>query len=273
LWRNKTVSLVFPTYNEKESIYDSIQEFLATGWIDEIVVVNNNAAPGTSEEVARTTAREVVETVQGYGYAIRRGLREVRGDLIIIAEPDGTFVGNDVYKLLVYSDDFPIVLGTRTCTSLIGRGANMGAFLRYGNVFVAKLLEVLFNTYTLTDVGCTLRLTSREALDQITPHFRSGGSYFGLEFMLLVITEGIKFVQIPITYRQRVGKSSVTGDFDKALRLGLQMIAYIVLSWVSFLLKQAVGRKPKGIDTPATGGLSNAAPTTDDLERERMYGG
>jgi glycosyltransferase involved in cell wall biosynthesis len=264
--------LVFPTYNEKESIYESIQEFLATNWIDEIVVVNNNAAPGTSEEVAKTPAREVIETAQGYGYAIRRGLREARGDLIIVAEPDGTFVGSDVYKLLVYSDDFPVVFGTRTCTSLIGRGANMGAFLRYGNVFVAKLLEVLFNTYTLTDVGCTMRLISRAALGQIAPRFRSGGSYFGLEFMLLTITEGIKFVQIPITYRQRVGKSSVTGDFDKALKLGLQMIVYIFWSWLGFLLKRMVGGKSTG-DRPAERAQDHLAPATSEVEKERIYGG
>ena len=237
MWRDKTVSVVFPTYNEKDSIYAAIQEFLATGWIDEVVVVNNNAAPGTSEEVAKTSAREVFEPKQGYGHAIQRGLKEARGDLIIVAEPDGTFVGGDVYKLLVYSDDFPVVFGTRTCTSLIGRGANMGAFLRYGNVFVAKLLEVLFNTYTLTDVGCTMRLMNRESMERIAPRFHNGGSYFGLEFMVLTIASGIKFVQIPVTYRERVGTSSVTGDFDKSLKLGLQMIAFILWSWVGFVLK------------------------------------
>ena len=106
----------------------------------------------------------------------------------------------------------------------------MGAFLRYGNVIVAKLLEVLFNTYTLTDVGCTMRLTDRASIEAITPRFRSGGSHFGLEWMVLVIAGGIKFVQIPVTYRERVGKSSVTGDFDKTLKLGLQMIVFIIWS-------------------------------------------
>jgi len=245
LWRDKTVSLVFPTYNEKDSIYAAILEFQATGWVDEVIVVNNNAAPGTSEEVTRTTAREVFEAKQGYGYSIRRGLQEARGDLIVVAEPDGTFVGDDIAKLLVYSDDFPVVFGTRTCTSLIGRGANMGAFLRYGNVFVAKLLEVLFNTYTLTDVGCTMRLMDRESLERIGPKFRSGGSYFGLEFMVLTIANGIKFVQIPVTYRERVGTSSVTGDFDKSLKLGLQMIGFILWSWAGFLLKRRGAEKPR----------------------------
>lgn len=242
MWNGKTVSVIFPTYNEKDSIYEAIQEFFATDWVDEIVVVNNNAAPGTAEEVARTKARQVFESRQGYGYALRRGMAEARGDLIVWAEPDGTFVGKDIQKLLIYSDEFPVVFGTRTCTSLIGSGANMGMFLRYGNVFVAKLLEALFNTYTLTDVGCTMRVMSREALQMMQPHFKSGSSYFGLEFMVLTIMCGFDFVQVPVTYRARVGESSVTGDFGKAFSLGMQMIIYVVWSWCVFWLRRAVGR-------------------------------
>ena len=59
MWKGKKVSVIFPTYNEKESIYDSINDFFANGYVDEIVVVNNNAAKGTSEEVRKTKAREM----------------------------------------------------------------------------------------------------------------------------------------------------------------------------------------------------------------------
>ena len=83
MYRDKSVSVVLPTYNEKDSIAGVIRGFEAMGVVDEIIVVNNNAAPGTSEEVAGTSAREVVETGQGYGAAIRRGLREAGGDLVV----------------------------------------------------------------------------------------------------------------------------------------------------------------------------------------------
>jgi glycosyltransferase involved in cell wall biosynthesis len=85
MWWGKRVSVILPTYNEKDSIRASIEEFEATGVVDEIVVVNNNAAPGTSEEVAPTNAREVHEPRQGYGAAIRRGFREVRSDYVIVS--------------------------------------------------------------------------------------------------------------------------------------------------------------------------------------------
>ena len=144
---------------------------MATGVVDEVVVVNNNAAEGTSQEVARTSAREVHEPVQGYGAAIRRGFREVTGDLIIVAEPDDTFRGHDVLKLLSYSDDFEVVYGSRTVKELIWEGANMDLFLKWGNWSVAKLMEFLFNSTQLTDVGCTMRCIHRSALQEIESFF------------------------------------------------------------------------------------------------------
>jgi glycosyltransferase involved in cell wall biosynthesis len=195
---------------------------------DEIIVVNNNAADGTSEEVTRTSAREVVEPRQGYGYAIRRGFREASGDVLIVSEPDGTFLGRDILKLLAYADDFEVVYGSRTARMFIWRGANMGLFLRWGNWAVAKLMEFLFNATNLTDVGCTMRLIDRRALAQIEGRFTIGGSSFGPEMMILSLQSGLKVIQIPVNYLPRVGESAVTGDFRKALVLGLTMIGLVL---------------------------------------------
>ncbi len=224
MWKGHKVSVIFPTYNEKDSIREAIEDFFAEGHVDEIVVVNNNAAPGTSEEVAKTRAVEVFEPKQGYGAAIQRGLREATGDYLIISEPDGTFMGRDVLKLLAYADDFDVVLGTRTSKELIWEGANMGLFLKYGNVFVAKLTEFLFNSTILTDVGCTMRLIKRSVYERIAPRFTTTGSDFGLEMTLLIIKSGVRFMEIPVNYRRRVGRSSVTGSLTKSIELGLRMI-------------------------------------------------
>lgn len=235
MWHGKKVSVVFPTYNEKESIRDAIEDFFANGHVDEIVVVNNNAAPGTDEEVRKTKARLVYEPRQGYGYAIWKGLAEATGELLIVAEPDGTFSGHDVTKLLAYSEDVPVVFGTRTQREFVWEGANMGIFLKWGNWAVGKLVEFLFNTTLLTDVGCTMRLFHREAYEKIAPQFTVGGSAFGPQLLLLTILNGISFIEIPVNYRKRVGESSVTGNKVKAFFLGLTMIGmilrYRVKSW------------------------------------------
>jgi len=199
-------------------------------------VVNNNAAPGTSEEVARTPAREVHEPVQGYGAAIQRGFREATGDLIMVSEPDGTFRGRDVRKLLAYADDFEVVYGTRTVKELIWRGAKMGIFLKWGNYWVAKLMEFLFDTTSLTDVGCTMRCVHRSALRDMEPFFTVDGSFFGPQMMVLSILMQMKIIQVPVNYTKRVGTSSVTGNKAVAFLLGLKMIRlildYRVESWL-----------------------------------------
>jgi glycosyltransferase involved in cell wall biosynthesis len=235
MWRDKKVSVIFPTYNEKDSIRAAIEDFFAEGHADEIVVVNNNAAPGTDDEVKPTRARLVYETRQGYGYAIWKGLAEATGDLLIIAEPDGTFSGHDLTKMLAYSDDVPVVFGTRTSREFVWEGANMGFLLKFGNWGVGKLIEFLFNTTILTDVGCSMRLLSRDAYERIEPYFTVGGSAFGPQIMLLTILNKIPFVEIAVNYRKRVGESSVTGNKFRAALLGLEMIAmvlrYRLLSW------------------------------------------
>jgi len=216
MWNGRKVSLIFPTYNEKDSIKEAIEDYQYQEIIDEIIVINNNAAEGTSEEVAKTTAKEVFEIKQGYGAAIRRGFGEATGDYIFVSEPDGTFEGRDIVKLLSYIDDFDVVYGSRTVKELIWQGANMGLFLKWGNYSVAKMMEFLFNTTSLTDVGCTVRCINRRALNHIEPYFTVDGSFFGPEMMVLSILMSMKIVQLPVNYTKRVGTSSVTGNKMRA---------------------------------------------------------
>lgn len=263
MWRGKTLAVIFPTYNERDSIRRAILDYFATGLVDEIIVVNNNAAPGTSEEIAGTGAREIFESKQGYGNALLRGLDSTAAELVILSEPDGTFSGHDVTKLLAYSDDVPVVLGTRTTREFIWQGANMGKFLRWGNWAVGKMTELLFNTTLLTDMGCTQRLLSREAIRLIRPHLTIGGSHFGPQVLLEVIEHGIPFVEIPLNYCARVGESSVTGSFWKAWVLGWRMI-FLVLSYRFGLYACSRTRWTEApVRPPAVGSLAALARAVD----------
>ena len=163
MWNGKTVSVVLMTYAERDSIRAVIEGFFATGVVDEVLVVNNNAQPGTARGGRADTGRARSSSrSRATATPRRRGLLEATGDLVVLAEPDGTFLPEDIIKLLVYSDECDVVFGTRTTRELIWHGANMGWFLRWGNWAVAKLVEVLFNTSHLSDVGCTYRLLHRE---------------------------------------------------------------------------------------------------------------
>lgn len=237
MWNERTLSVVLPTYNEKESIADAIVAFEKLGIVDDIIVINNNAAEGTSDEVATTSAREVFETTQGYGAAIKRGLREADTDLVCVCEPDGTFDPSDLLKLLPFTSECDFVVGSRTVSNFIWEGANMGWFLRWGNWAVAKTIEVLFNTSYLSDVGCTFRVVSRQRVDLLLPELTLDGSAFGLEMLMAAVRQRARIVQVPVNYRPRVGVSSVTGELGKTVPLGLEML--------SMVLKMRVGAWPR----------------------------
>jgi glycosyltransferase involved in cell wall biosynthesis len=230
MYKGKKVSVVISTYNEAETIKSVVDGFFATGFVDEVIMVDNNALGNTKEEIEKTKARRVVETKQGYGYGYMRGLTEATGDLIVMTEADGTFDSADLHKFLLYSDDFPVVFGTRTSRATIWSGAFMPFSVRLGNWAMAKVLEVLHNGPTLTDVGCTYKLLNRKSLEDIKKYFpqSKGDGTFSPELMIWLVRKEKMVIEIPVMYKARVGTSGYTGSVWKAAKLGFKMIPMII---------------------------------------------
>ena len=224
----RRVTVVFPAFNEAPYIRAAVEDFFSSGVLDEIVVVDNNSRDGTADVAQAAGARVVHEPKQGYGHALQRGLREARGDIVVLAEPDGTFMGRDVHKLLAYADDFDMVCGTRTTRELVWAQANMGWFLRIGNWIVAKMIQVLYDAPSLSDCGCTLRLTHRAAVERIIDGLTVGGSHFLPEMVIVGLKRGLRIIEVPVNYRGRVGESKITGTLEGTLRTGFRMIGLIL---------------------------------------------
>lgn len=240
MYLGKKVSIVLPVYNEVKNVRTAIEEFLRHPAVDEIIAVDNMSTDGSAEEIQRTSARYVKETTQGYGAALRRGMQEATGDLIVTCEPDGTFRASDLDRLLVYSQEYDVVFGTRTSRNAVwsagAPGANMDFALRMGNWFVAKLLEYLFNGPSFTDVGCTYKLIHRLAYEKVRGSFTVNGSWFSPEYMVRVLQHKLSVVEIPVQYGARIGTSKITGQRHKAILLGFRMIWFVlterVASWI-----------------------------------------
>ena len=145
---NLEISLILPTYREKESIRQVVLDFQKILQIKEIIVIDNNAEAGTAEKVSDLGVVVIKEPIQGYGSAIKTGIRKAKYEYVCVCEPDGTFNPNDLYKLMSYAGESDFVIGTRTNTILVWSGANMGLFLRWGNWFVAKIAK--FPTATIS---------------------------------------------------------------------------------------------------------------------------
>lgn len=224
MFGGKAVSVVLPAYNEASHIFEAVRDFQSVDVVDEVLVVNNQSTDATEAEARRAGARVVQENVKGYGAALTRGLREADGDLVILAEPDHTFVARDIHKLLAYAHEFDMVCGTRTAPSFIWKGANMPLALRWGNTLVAKFIEALYGGPALTDCGCTLRLIHRPAWERISPYITVTGSHFLPEMVILALRCGLRIVEIPVNYRGRVGESKITGSWKGAVTTGARMV-------------------------------------------------
>ncbi|GAB6052583.1 hypothetical protein JCM17960_14030 [Magnetospira thiophila] len=247
MWNGKTVSVVFPAYNEEPNIEAAIAEFQAVSFftgskvVDEILVVNNNSKDRTEELALKAGARVVSEPRQGYGNAMQRGLKEAASDIIVLCEPDGTFVAHDILKLLAYADDFEMVFGTRTYPGMIWSEANMKWFMRLGNYAVAKFMEVLYGAPSLSDCGCTFRLLHRAAADKIQPELFVGKSHFLPNMVIAARIKQLHFIEVPLSYRGRVGESKITGSLWGTIKTGSAMAWLIARMWPLFLWRRMTG--------------------------------
>lgn len=230
MFQNKKVSVVIPAYNEEKSVASVINGFFATGFVDEVVAVDNNSKDNTAAEIRQTKAHYIHEQRQGYGHALMHGMEEATGDLIITCESDGTFSADDLGKFLLYSREFEVVFGTRTSRAAIWSGAFMPFPVRLGNLAVAKILEFLHNGPSLTDVGCTYKLLSRKAYEKIRDLLSrsDGGQRFSPELMIWVIRRKLNPIEIPVILKRRIGKSKITGTMWRAAKLGFKMILLII---------------------------------------------
>jgi hypothetical protein len=93
---------------------------------------------------------------------------------------------------------------------------------------VAKMIQVLYGGPSLTDCGCTLRLTRRTALARIQADLTVGGSHFLPEMVIAALKRGLTVIEVPVNYRGRIGESKITGSLQGTLRTGFRMIALIL---------------------------------------------
>lgn len=231
MFRNRTVSLVIPAYNEEATIRHVVEEFRQERHLDEVLVVDNNCKDRTAELAREAGARVVAESRPGYGAALMAGMTAATGEILVLVEADGSFRARDVEKLLVYLDDAGMVMGTRTTRQMVQQGANMRSFLRWGNVFMAKFLQLCWlrpSEPRFTDVGCTFRALTRQTFDRIRGRLRETGPAFSPEMMCAALQERCRVIEVPVTYSPRMGGESKHSDtFARQARTAWKMFRTI----------------------------------------------
>lgn len=238
MWYDKKVSVVLTSYREKNSIREIINGFFNSGVVDEVIVVDNNAEPGSVEEVQKTKAKLFFEKCQGHGHALKTGMAAASGDYIILCEGDSSYNPNDIFKFLTYAAEFPVVFGTRTNTSLTGPESDMFYLRKIADVFEAKVIQYLFGSYTLTDIGCTYKLLRHDIIKNLETKWIKGDSHFVTEITLQIAARGIPFIEIPIALRKRVGHSAVIDSFWNMAKWGVKLFIFILIFWIRWQWKK-----------------------------------
>ncbi len=221
-------SVIIPAYNEEESIGYVIRDFVDK--VDEVFVVDNSSADATRAASEKAGARVETVKLKGYGDTIRYGLDNARGDILVIVEADHSFRAKDLGKFLEYMKDADMVIGTRTTRQMIEQGANMKGLLRWGNVFVGKLVELLWWSQEprFTDVGCTYRAIWKDTYLKIKGNLCGLGPEFSPEMMIEILRARKRIVEIPVSYYKRLtGVSKHSENYFKVSKTALKMLGLI----------------------------------------------
>ncbi len=201
------VSAIIPTYNEEKSIRRTIASIRAVlesrGGQFEIIVVDDGSRDG-SAEVASAEGAIVLRHLgnQGYGAALKTGMRHAKYDIVAITDADGTYPIEDLPKLLTAIGGADMVVGART-----GQDVSIPAIRIPAKWFLRRLASYLVSA-EIPDVNSGLRVFRKDTALQFIRLYPDGFS-FTTTITLAMMTNGYVVLFVPINYFSREGRSKI----------------------------------------------------------------
>lgn len=220
----RTLSVVIPAYNEENGIAEianrvlAVRSALAECGVEllELLVVDDGSSDRTAAIAAEIDGVRLIPHARnsGYGAALKTGFREARGEFVGFLDADGTYPPEFFPQLCKPAlQGAELVIGSR----MAGAESQMPFTRRLGNLFFANLLSIVARQ-PVSDSASGMRIFRRDLLQRIYP--LPDGLNLTPVMSTRALHEGIRLVEVPIPYSERLGRSklSVVRDGSVFLR-------------------------------------------------------
>ncbi|NQY74200.1 MAG: glycosyltransferase family 2 protein [Candidatus Margulisbacteria bacterium] len=215
------VAVIIPALNEALAIGEVLKS-IPKDHVRQIIVVDNGSEDNTSA-IARTFHVDVIrEHRKGYGNAVQAGVRVIKPDIEIVVVLDADFSDDPTQLPLltgpIFSGEYDLVMSYR-CPNLMKINA-MPFIQKCGNLFVCKLVSLLYRV-DFKDMGPfrAIRMRSLETLNLSDPSYG-----WNIEMQLKAIHHELRILEIPTSYRPRIGKSKISGTIIGTIKAGFIII-------------------------------------------------
>src|SRR5947207_6442365 len=199
------LSVIIPCYNERATVAELLRRVRAVAIDKEIIVIDDRSTDGSRDVVAALAQqwpeiRHILQPEnQGKGAAIRRGIAEARGDIVLIQDADLEYDPDEYPKLIqpIVDGHADVVFGSRF------EGYPRRVMLywhRLGNTFLTFLSNCTTNL-DLTDMETCYKVFRREVIQSI----KLRSNRFGIEpeITAKVAKRGYRIFEVPISYYGR----------------------------------------------------------------------
>ena len=204
--KDKTLSVVMPAYNEKDTILKIVEKVLALPVVKELIIVDDGSKDGTIEVLKRTKFDSRVklffhEKNMGKGAALRTGFKEVSGDIVVVQDADLEYDPNEFIAMAKPIEDgfADVVYGSRLSG---GKPQRVYMFWhKFGNGFITFMMNILFNS-TLSDIETCYKMFRRGVIAGIT--IRSNDFSVEPELTAKILkNKKFRVYEMPISYYGR----------------------------------------------------------------------
>ena len=221
------IKVIIPAYNEAESIGKVIKRL--PGYVNEIIVVNNNSTDDTAKNALQAGATVLTELNSGYGNACLNGLNYLeqqtqKTNIVVFLDGDFSDYPEELTKIVapIIEKNVDFVLGARV-KNLREKGA-MKPQQIFGN-WLATFLMRLFYKSEFTDLGPfrAIKYKTLQALKMQDPTYG-----WTVEMQLKILKQKYMYKEIPVKYRNRIGVSKVSGTLKGSIFAGIKILTWIL---------------------------------------------